>query len=149
MSELKSTLTADMKAAMKSGDKRRLGTIRLALAEIKRREVDERVELADSDVFALIDKMVKQRRDSLKQYQDANRDDLAEQEEFEIGVLQTYLPQPLTADELAELIASAIESVGATSMKDMGKVMGALKPQIQGRADMGAVSGKIKAALNS
>ncbi|GAB4352741.1 MAG: CBU_1594 family Dot/Icm type IV secretion system effector [Gammaproteobacteria bacterium] len=148
-SELKSTIQADMKAALKGGDKRRLGAIRLLLAAIKQREIDERTELDDTQVLAVIDKMVKQRRDSIKQYQEAGRQELAEQEQYEIGVLENYLPAALTPEEIEAMIESAIEECGAESMRDMGKVMGILKPRMQGRADMGAVSGKVKARLGA
>lgn len=144
---LKAHIQEDMKAAMRGGDKRRLGVIRLILAAIKQREVDERIELDDAQVLAVLDKMLKQRRESLSQYEQAGRTDLAEQESFEIGVVQTYLPQPLTPAEIDDLIAAAIAETGAAGIKDMGKVMGVLKPKLQGRADMGAVSGQIKARL--
>jgi uncharacterized protein YqeY len=133
--------------AMRAKDKPRLGVIRLALAAIKQREVDERIELDDTQVLAVIDKMVKQRRDSAQQFTDANRPELADQENFEIGVLQDYLPAALDETELDALITKAIADSGAGSMKEMGKVMGILKPQVQGRADMGAVSQRIKALL--
>ena len=136
-----------MKAAMKAGDKPRLGVIRLILAAIKQREVDERIELSDEQVLVVLDKMVKQRRDSVTQYEQAGRTELADQEKFEIGIIQEYLPQPLSEDEIAALIEDAIAATGADSMKDMGKVMGTLKPKLQGRADMGAVSGLIKQKL--
>ena len=138
-----------MKAAMKGGDKPRLGVVRLVLAAIKQIEVDERIELDDDRVLAVLDKMVKQRRESISQYTDAGRTDLAEQEEYEISVLKDFLPEALSDDEITQMIAKAIEDTGAASIKDMGKVMGILKPQMQGRADMGAVSGKIKAQLNA
>ena len=144
---LKSRLQADMKAAMKTGDKARLGVIRLINAAIKQREVDERIELDDTQVLAVLDKMLKQRRDSVSQYSEAGREDLAEQERFEIGVCQEYMPAALSEDELTALIAAAIADTGAAGMKDMGKVMGVLKPQIQGRADMAAVSATVKARL--
>ena len=144
---LKARIQEDMKTAMRGGDKRRLGVIRLLLAAIKQREVDERIELDDTQVLAVLDKMVKQRRESLDQYQKANRSDLADQESYEIDVLQTYLPKPLTAAEIEALITDAVASTGASGIKDMGKVMAILKPQLQGRADMGAVSGQIKAKL--
>lgn len=147
-SALKSRLTEDMKAAMRSKDKPRLGVVRLVLAAIKQREVDERIELDDTQVLAVLDKMVKQRRDSVKQYTDAGRQDLADQESYEISVLQEYLPAALDDAELEALIKDAISSTGAASMQDMGKVMGVLKPQVQGRADMGAVSQKIKQQLS-
>ena len=146
-SALKQRLTEDMKTGMRAKDKQRLGVIRLALAAIKQREVDERIELDDTQVLAVIDKMVKQRRDSAQQYQDANRPELEEQENYEIGVLQDYLPAALDEAELDALITKAIADSGAGSMKEMGKVMGLLKPQVQGRADMGAVSQRIKALL--
>ena len=146
-SALKQRLTEDMKTAMRAKDKPRLGVIRLALAAIKQREVDERIELDDTQVLAVIDKMVKQRRDSAQQFTDADRPELADQENFEIGVLQDYLPAALDETELDALITKAIADSGAGSMKEMGKVMGLLKPQVQGRADMGAVSQRIKALL--
>jgi hypothetical protein len=146
-SALKLRLTEDMKAAMRSKDKPRLGVVRLALAAIKQREVDERIELDDAQVLAVLDKMVKQRRDSVKQYEDAGRQELADQESYEIGVLQEYLPAALDDAEIDALIKAAIGSTGAESMKDMGKVMGVVRPQVQGRADMGAVSEKIKQQL--
>lgn len=144
---LKQRITEDMKSAMRAKDKESLGVIRLILADIKRKEVDERIELSDEMVLVILDKMVKQRRDSIKQYEDADRPELAAQESFEIGVIQTYLPEQLTEAEVNDLIKAAIADTGAESMKDMGKVMGQLKPQLQGRADMGAVSKLIKAAL--
>jgi len=147
-SALKQQLTEDMKTAMRAKDKQRLGVVRLALAAIKQREVDERIELDDTEVLAVIDKMVKQRRDSAQQYTDANRPELADQENYEIGVLQDYLPAALDEAELAALITKAIADSGASSMKEMGKVMGIIKPQVQGRADMGAVSQKIKQQLS-
>jgi uncharacterized protein len=146
---LKQSLTDAMKAAMKGGDKPRLGVVRLVLAAIKQIEVDERIELDDDRVLAVLDKMVKQRRESISQYTDAGRTDLAEQEEYEISVLKDFLPEALSDDEIDQMIAKAVEDTGAASIKDMGKVMGILKPQMQGRADMGAVSGKIKAQLNA
>ncbi len=138
-----------MKAAMKGGDKPRLGVIRLLMAAIKQREVDERIELDDTQVLVVLDKMVKQRRDSITQYEQASRPELAEQEAFEITVLQDYLPTALTEDEITAMIQEAIQSTGAESIRDMGKVMGQLKPKMQGRADMGAVSGLIKQQLSS
>lgn len=149
MSSLKQELTADMKTSMKAGDKKRLGVIRLALAAIKQIEVDERIELDDNRVLAVLDKMTKQRRESISQFKDAGRDDLWQQEEYEVGILLDFLPEALSDDEIEQLIAKAISDTDASSMKDMGKVMGILKPQMQGRADMGAVSGKIKAQLNA
>lgn len=144
---LKQRLQAEMKAAMKSGDKPRLGVIRLINAAIKQREVDERVELDDTQCLAVLDKMLKQRRDSMQQYLDAGRSDLADQERFEIEVCQSYMPEALSADAIAALIDSAVAETGASSMKDMGKVMAKLKPQLQGRADMAAVSASVKARL--
>ncbi|MES9846341.1 MAG: GatB/YqeY domain-containing protein [Candidatus Sedimenticola sp. PURPLELP] len=146
---LKQRIQDEMKAAMKGGDKPRLGTIRLIMAAIKQREVDERIELDDEQVLVVLDKMVKQRRDSITQYEKAGRTELAEQEHYEIGVLQDYLPEALGEDEIAALVADAIANSGAESIRDMGKVMGQLKPQIQGRADMGAVSALVKQQLNS
>ncbi len=136
-----------MKAAMKSGDKARLGVIRLIHAAIKQREVDERIELDDTQVLAVLDKMLKQRRDSVSQYTEAGREDLAEKERFEIQICQEYMPTALSDDEIDALINAAIADTGAAGMKDMGKVMGVLKPQIQGRADMGAVSATVKTKL--
>jgi uncharacterized protein YqeY len=144
---LKQRLVEDMKAAMKAGEKRRLGIIRLINAAIKQREVDERIELDDSQVLAVLDKMLKQRRDSITQYEAAKREDLAEQERYEIGVCQEYLPAALGDGEIAALIETAVAASGATSMKEMGKVMAILKPQVQGRADVGAVSALVKQRL--
>lgn len=148
-SALKEQLTAEMKDAMRAKDKDRLGTIRLILAAIKQREVDERIELDDAQVLAVLDKMVKQRRDSITQYRDAGREDLATKEEAELVVIQTYLPSPLSDQELDELINAAIVGTGAQSMQDMGKVMGQLRAKVQGRADMGEVSQRIKARLTT
>ena len=144
---LKARLTDDMKAAMKGGDKPRLAVIRLINAAIKQREVDERIELNDEQVLAVLDKMVKQRRDSIKQYTDAGRSDLADAEQAEVEIIQEYLPAALSDDEIAAIIEQAIADTSAASMADMGKVMGKVKPQVQGRADMGAVSGLVKAKL--
>lgn len=144
---LKSQITSAMKEAMKAKEKERLGTIRLILADIKKVEVDERIDVDDTRVLAILDKMVKQRRDSVKQYTDAGRDDLAQVEANEIEVIQAFLPKALTDDEISELITSAIAESGAASMQDMGKVMNLLKPKLQGRADVGSVSQKVKAAL--
>ncbi|HEC15163.1 MAG TPA: GatB/YqeY domain-containing protein [Sedimenticola sp.] len=146
---LKQRIQGDMKAAMKSGDKRRLGVIRLILAAIKQSEVDSRAEVDDARALAILDKMVKQRRDSIAQYEKAGRTELAEQEAFEIEVLQEYLPQALGEEEIAALVAEAIADSGAASIRDMGKVMGLLKPKMQGRADMGAVSALVKQRLGS
>lgn len=144
---LKEQITNDMKDAMRAGDKSRLAVIRLILAAIKQREVDERITLDDTQVLAVLDKMVKQRRDSVSQYQAGNRPDLAEKEQAEIELIQTYLPAQLTEAELDALVADAIKTSGAAGIKDMGKVMGLLKPKVQGRADMGEVSARIKAKL--
>jgi len=148
-SALKQKLIDDMKTAMRSKDKPRLGVVRLVLAAIKQREVDERIDLDDTQVLAALDKMVKQRRDSVKQFEDAGRQELADQESYEISVLQEYLPAALDEAELDALIIAAIDSSGAESMKDMSKVMAILKPQVQGRADMGAVSQRIKSRLSN
>ena len=147
MSELKAQITAAMKDAMRAKDKERLGTIRMILAEFQRVEVDERIELDDTRTLAILDKMAKQRRDAAQQFRDAGRDDLADQEDREITVIQEFLPQALTEAEINQLIDAAMAGTGASSMQDMGKVMGVLKPQVQGRADMGAVSQLIKARL--
>lgn len=144
---LKARLTAAMKDAMRAGDKDRLGVIRMANAAVKQVEVDTRAELDDAAVIAVLDKMVKQRRESIAQYEKGGRPELAEKEAAEITVLQDFLPAALSEEEIDALIEAAVSETGAESMKDMGKVMGKLKPQLQGRADMGAVSGKIKARL--
>ena len=144
---LKTQLSDDMKAAMKSGAKARLLVIRLIQAGIKQREVDERIELDDAQVLSVMEKMLKQRRDSIAQFGAANRQDLVDIEEAEVAVIQTYMPVALGEDEIAKIIAAAIASTGASDAKDMGKVVGAVKPQVAGRADMGKVSQQIKAAL--
>ena len=144
---LKARIQDDMKAAMKAGDKARLGVIRLILAAIKQREVDERIELDDQQVLAVLDKMVKQRRDSIQQYRDAGREELAAAEEAEVAVIQEYLPEALSEAEIAAIVEQAIADTGASSMKEMGKVMGKVKPQVQGRADMGQVSALVKQKL--
>ena len=144
---LKSRITEDMKSAMRAKDAPRLGTIRLLQAAIKQREVDERIELEDTHVLEVIEKMLKQRRDSISQYEAANRADLADVEKYEVSVLQEYLPQPLSEAEIAQLLDKAITDTGASGVKDMGKVVAVLKPQVTGRADMGKVSGLIKARL--
>ncbi|WP_415890297.1 GatB/YqeY domain-containing protein [Neptuniibacter sp. SY11_33] len=149
MSELKQQITNEMKAAMRAKDKERLKTIRMMLAELKRIEVDERIELDDTRVLAVLDKMSKQRRDSISQFEEAARMDLADAERQELEVIKTFLPQPLTDEEIADLVKQAAEQSGAQSMQDMGKVMGILKPQIQGRADMGTVSKLVKSQLSS
>lgn len=148
MSTFKEQITNDMKDAMRQKDKDRLGTIRLALSAIKQREVDERIELTDEDVLAIIEKMIKQRRESLKIYTENDRQDLAAQEQKELDVLVTYLPEQLSDEELEKIIQAAIAQTGASSMKEMGQVMGVIKPQVQGKADMGQLSGKIKALLS-
>lgn len=147
MSEIKSTIHTAMKAAMRAKDKGRLGVIRLMQSEFKRIEVDERIELDDARVLAVLDKMVKQRRDSFKQYTEAGRKDLADQEAFEIDVISEYLPKALTEEEIAELLEEAIDAVAGEGMQAMGQVMAILKPQLQGRADMGKVSQLVKAKL--
>ena len=144
---LKERILQDVKDAMRAKDKPRLATIRLITAEIKQREVDERIELDDTQVLVVLDKMCKQRRESISQFEQAGRDDLAAQEKAELELLQQYLPEQLGEAEINELIDAAMEQTGASSMKDMGKVMGLLKPKLQGRADMGAVSALIKARL--
>jgi uncharacterized protein YqeY len=144
---LKKSLTDAMKIAMRAKDKATLNAVRLILAEIKRIEVDERIDVDDARVIAVLDKMCKQRRDSISQYENAGREDLAAQEHFEMSVIQAYMPTPLSNDELECLIKEAISTSGAEAVKDMGKVVALLKPKVQGRADMGAVSKKIKALL--
>jgi uncharacterized protein YqeY len=146
---LKAQITEDMKSAMRAKDAPRLGAIRLLQAAIKQREVDERIELDDTQVIEAIEKMLKQRRDSISQYEAANRHDLADAEKFEVTVLQTYLPQPLTEAELAALLDKVVADTGASGIKDMGKVMAAVKPLVVGRVDMGSISGLIKARLNA
>jgi uncharacterized protein YqeY len=144
---VKERIQEDMKTAMRSQDKERLATIRLILAALKQREVDERITLTDADVYAILDKMVKQRRDSISQFEAGNRPDLAEKEKAELQVIQTYLPSQLSDPEVDALIEAAITETGAASMRDMGKVMAILKPKIQGRADVGMVSTKVKTRL--
>ena len=144
---LKHQITEDMKTAMRAKDSVRLGAIRLLLAAIKQREVDERIELTDNDVIAVIEKMLKQRRDSITAYESANRTDLADIEKFEVTVLQAYLPQQLTDGEIKALLEQVIAELGATGMKDMGTVMAAIKPLVAGKADMGKLSGLIKTML--
>jgi uncharacterized protein YqeY len=145
---LKDRITEDMKTAMRAGEKERLATIRLILAAIKQREVDERITLDDSQVVAAVEKMVKQRKESISQFQAGGRADLVAKETAEMAILQTYLPEQLSDAELDALIAEAIASTGAASIKDMGKVMGAVKAKAQGRADMGAVGARIKQKLS-
>jgi uncharacterized protein YqeY len=149
MSELKKHIQAAVVTAMKSGDKARLAVTRLITSSIKQVEVDERIELDDARVIAILDKMVKQRRESIAQFKSAERDDLVKQESFEIDIIQEFLPQALSEEELDEIVNQAIAQTGASSIKDMGKVMGLVRPQIIGRADMGEVSGRIKTILSS
>jgi uncharacterized protein YqeY len=144
---LKAKITEDMKDAMRAKDAPRLSAIRLLLAAMKQKEVDERVELSDADVVTIIDKMQKQRRDSIAQYEKGGRQDLADVEKFEMGVLQTYMPQALSDAEVEAEIAAAIQAAGAKAMSDMGKVMAVLKPKLAGKADMGKVSALIRAKL--
>jgi uncharacterized protein YqeY len=144
---LKNKITEDMKTAMRAKDTARLGTVRLLLAAMKQKEVDERVVLSDADVLAIIDKMVKQRRESIVQFEKAARTDLADVEKAEIGVLAGYLPQQLSEAEVGEAIAAAIKESAAAGVKDMGKVMAVLKPKLAGRTDMGKVSGLVKSKL--
>ena len=146
---LKQQITEDMKAAMRAKETARLGAIRLLLAAMKQREVDERIELNDADVLSIIDKMLKQRRDSISQFETAGRHELADIEKFEIAVLQTYMPQQFSAAEIDAAIAQAITSSGAAGAQDMGKVMALLKPQLAGRADIGKVSVLVKAKLST
>ena len=146
---LKNQIQSEMKTAMKSGDKRRLGVIRLMLAAIKQREVDERIELDDTQVLVVLDKMTKQRRDSITQYESAGRNELAEQEAFEIEIIKEFLPEALSEAEVLSLVKEAVASSGASSIRDMGKVMGLLKPKIQGRADMGMVSAIVKKQIGA
>ena len=147
MSLLKARLIDDMKAAMKSGEKDKLGVIRLINAAIKQRDVDERIELTDDQVLAAIEKMLKQRKDSITQYEAANRHDLADVEKYEVGVIQAYMPAQLGDDEVAAIIAAAITQSGAASARDMGKVIALVKPQVAGKADMGKLSEIIKQKL--
>jgi uncharacterized protein YqeY len=144
---LKLQISEDMKTAMRAKDSARLGAVRLLLAAIKQKEVDERVELDDAAVITIVEKLLKQRKDSATQYQAAGRMDLADQENFEIGVLSAYMPQALSAEEVAALVKQAVAETGATSGRDMGKVIAWLKPKLAGRADMAAVSGQVKNAL--
>lgn len=144
---LKAKITEDMKAAMKGGEKDRLAVIRLIQAQIKQREVDERIELDDTQVLSVLEKMQKQRRDSIEQYDNAGRADLADAERYEMGVIDAYLPAKLTDAELDAIIDQAIADTGASSARDMGKVVAAVKEKAAGRADMGSVAGKVKAKL--
>lgn len=147
MTTLKNQITEEMKDAMRAKDKPRLSTIRLILAEVKRIEVDERIEVEDERLLTILDKMMKQRRDSIQQFTDAGRDELADIEKAEISVIQEFLPAQLSENELNTMIDEAIASTGAASMKDMGKIMAVIKPKAQGRADMASVSKSIKAKL--
>ncbi|HEY6619935.1 MAG TPA: GatB/YqeY domain-containing protein [Steroidobacteraceae bacterium] len=147
MATLKERITDDMKAAMRSGAKERLGVIRMITAAIKQREVDERISLDDAQVLSVLEKMIKQRKESVEQFKAGSRQDLADKEAAEITLLQGYMPAQLSAAELDALINDAIAATGAASIKDMGKVMGLIKTKAQGRADMGAVGAKIKAKL--
>ncbi|MDX1556116.1 MAG: GatB/YqeY domain-containing protein [Xanthomonadales bacterium] len=146
---LKTQINEDMKAAMRAKETQRLSAIRLLLAAIKQREVDERTELDDQQIIGVIEKMIKQRRESVSQYEKASRTDLAEAEKFELEVLQAYMPQPLSQAEIDAAVTAAVEETGAQSVRDMGKVMAALKSQLAGRADMGAVSALVKGRLDS
>ena len=141
-------VTAEVKVAMRARDKPRLGALRLIMADFKRIEVDERIELDDERVLVILDKMTKQRKDSLTQFEDAGREDLANQEALEIAVIAEFLPDQLSDDEVSGLVKAAIAETGAASMQDMGRVMAIVKPQVQGKADMGAVSGRVKAQLS-
>jgi uncharacterized protein YqeY len=145
--DLKARITEDMKAAMRAKDSVKLGTIRLLLAAIKQKEVDERIELDDASVVAVLDKLVKQRKDAIAAYEQAQRQDLADQEKAELTLLETYLPERLDSAAIAAAVAAIVEAVGAQGPQDMGKVMGAAKAQLAGQADMGAVSAAVKAAL--
>ena len=144
---LRAQISEDMKSAMRAKDSVRLGTIRLLQAAIKQREVDERIELTDADVISVIEKMLKQRRVSITAYESANRADLADVEKAEVVVLQTYMPKQLTEEEVSALLEQVVADTGAASMKDMGKVMAAIKPLVAGKADMGKISGLIKSRL--
>ena len=146
---LKATITEDMKSALKAKETRRLSAIRLLIAAVKQREIDERIELGDADVLGIVEKLIKQRRDSIAQFQAANRQDLVEAETFELDVLSGYLPKQFSEAEVGEEIARAIAESGAKGMQDMGKVMGLLKARLAGKADMGKVSGLVKARLSA
>jgi hypothetical protein len=146
---LAETIQQDMKAALRAGDRVRLGTLRLIRAALQQQEIDQRVTLSDELVLKVLDRMIKQRRESAAQYQQAGRQDLAEREEAEISVIRSYLPEPLSESQIDDLVQSTVNEVGAASMRDMGKVMGILKPRLQGRADLSSVSAKVKALLSS
>ena len=148
MAGLKQRINDDVKDAMRAREKERLGALRMILAAIKQKEVDERIELDDTQVMAVIEKLSKQHRDSIEQFEKAGRQDLVDKERFELELARSYLPQQLGEDELGQLIAGTIAEAGATSARDIGKVMALLKPRVQGRADMGKVSALVKAKLN-
>ncbi|MBX2839656.1 MAG: GatB/YqeY domain-containing protein [Gammaproteobacteria bacterium] len=148
MSETRQQILEDIKVCMKAGDKERLATLRLISAAIKQKEVDERIELDETQTIAILDKMLKQRRESIAQYQKADRNDLVSVEEAEISIIQTYMPEAMDEDEINTIIDDAIKSTGAATIKDMGKVMGKVKPIVQGRADMATISTQIKARLS-
>ena len=149
MSDLKKQIQDAVVSTMKSGDKERLAVVRLMTSAMKQIEVDERIELDDARIIAILDKMVKQRRESIAQFKTAGRDDLVKQESYEIDIIQEFLPQALSEEEVDDIVNKAIEQTGASSIKDMGKVMGLVRPQIIGRADMGEVSGRIKSLLTT
>ena len=148
MSAIVASIKSSIKDAMRAKDKPRLSALRLASAEFKRVEVDERIDVDDERALVILDKMVKQRQNSIEQYEQADRHDLADTEKFEISIISEFLPEALSEDELAKIVADAVTQTGAASMQDMGKLMGVLKPQVQGRADMAQVSQLVKAALN-
>jgi uncharacterized protein len=147
-SDIKLQVEAEVKNAMRARDKQRLGVLRLIMSEFKKVEVDERIDLEDVRVLAILDKMTKQRKDSLSQFEAAGRDDLVAQERFELDVLREFMPQPLSKEEVKSIVEAAISEVGASSIRDMGKVMGILKPRVQGRADMGEIGSLVKSSLN-
>ena len=147
MTDLKTQIQEDVKAAMRARDKARLETLRMVTAAIKQREIDDRVSLGNTDVIAVLDKQIKQRRDSLAQYRAAGRNDLADKEAYEIEIIKEYMPEQISADALSRLIAEAIAETRASTVKDIGKVMACVKPRVQGRADLAAVSGEVKAQL--
>lgn len=149
MSETRQQILNDIKSAMKAGEKKQLATLRLISAAIKQKEVDERIELNEEQTIAILDKMLKQRRESIAQYDKANREDLSQIEKDEMQIIQTYMPEAMSEDEISSLIDAAIGETGAASIKDMGKVMGKVKPLLQGRADMSIVSAQIKTRLNA
>ncbi len=147
-SDIKLQIEAEVKTAMRARDKQRLGVLRLVMSEFKKIEVDERIELDDSRVLTILDKMTKQRKDSLTQFEAAGRDDLVDQESFELDLLREFMPQPLSPQEVSSIVEDTIAEAGATSIKDMGKVMGPLKARVQGRADMGEIGALVKAKLS-